>query len=173
MSDNALDIIVYIALTIGASVLGALKSSKDKNKKRQPSARHETARPEIFVPAEDETEGDFFDQIFGKRVEVPQQEVEIEKPEVGTEKQIIPDFLKRKEAEAIAHFGKSEEERMEILKSDQRARKDMRDKRFAALFQLHENDMQESDTNESISGNTIRFDLPEAVIASEILNRKY
>lgn len=62
---------------------------------------------------------------------------------------------------------------MEILKSDQRARKDMRDKRFAALFRLHENDMQESDTSESNSGNTIRFDLPEAVIASEILNRKY
>ena len=173
MSDNALDIIVYIALTIGASLLGALKSSKDKNKKRQPPARDETARPEIFIPAEDETAGDFFDQVFGSQVEVPQQKVEIEKPEVRTEKQIIPDFLKRKEAETFAHFGKSDEERIEILKSDQLARKAMRDKRFAALLQLHENDMQEGDTNESISGNTIRFDLPEAVIASEILHRKY
>lgn len=36
MSDNALDIIVYIALTIGASLLGVLKSSKDKTKRGNP-----------------------------------------------------------------------------------------------------------------------------------------
>lgn len=172
MSDNALDILVYIALTIGASVLGALRSSKDKKRKMQTSSKQETTRPEIFVPAEEEEE-DFFDQIFGKQAEISPQKTERVEPEVGMEKQIIPDFIKRKEAEAIAHFGKSDEERMKILRSDQQARKDMRDKRFAALFQLHENDMQENDTNEKSTSGTIHFDLPEAIIASEILNRKY
>ena len=177
MSDNTLDILIYIALTIGASAIGAIKSSKEKRRKAEAASRRPEPRPEVFTPvAEEEERGDFFDEIFGKRSEFSDREGEQYVPqpvivEETYEEEIVPEAVRRKEAEAIAHFGKTDEERIQILMSDRKARKEMRDQRFADLFKLHENNMM--DTDERQASDSDRFDIREAVIASEILNRKY
>ena len=40
MSDNGLDLIIYLALTIGASAIGFFKSSKEKKAKATPPIFH-------------------------------------------------------------------------------------------------------------------------------------
>lgn len=150
MSDNGgLDIILYIVVTIGVSILGAIKSYK----KQHPLP------PVIHADMEDSDEPDY-GTVFPQAE--PSKQETLERGENSSLEEI-----RKQDEEVLARFRRSEEERDNIRKNDQERKRKQRNERLAALFRDH------PDNAENNEENTKSFNLREAVISSEILNRKF
>lgn len=158
MSDNGLDLLVYIALTIGAGALSLLKSSREKKAK--------AARPEIFIPEnEDESEPVVIKEqpsfehpkdVFA-RVENPDDE--------------LAQKIKQVKLEGIANFGRTDEERYAMLERLQQESRSGRKKRFITSLTAEQEEIAESFPEKHSS--SFEFDTRNAIISAEILNRKY
>ncbi|WP_065220279.1 MULTISPECIES: hypothetical protein [Butyricimonas] len=161
MSDNGLDLIIYIALTLGASALGLIKSAKEKKAKG--------THPEVHQPEE------FFDESEDDTVIITQQP-EIFKPEeifqpVWHNEELSEKMEKEKE-ESITGFGRTDEERYAMLEKMQQESRKSRVKRASILLEEAEQELSNKQQNNT-TDNHFEFDIRQAIIASEILNRKY
>lgn len=156
MSDKGVDLIVYLLLTLGASAIGWFKASKEKKVKNTP--------PEFHLPEEEHDDLD--DEIV-----VISQEPEIPSPEpVFAPISNNDELVERARREInMNSFGKTDDERYAMLEQLQQARRG-RNKKEAILFK------EEEKSNEQPNNSTIEdfdFDIRQAIISSEILNRKY
>ena len=156
MSDKGVDLIVYLLLTLGASAIGWFKAAKEKKAKN--------ARPDFNLPEEERDNLD--DEII-----VISQEPEATPPEpVFTSASTNDELVERGKREInMNNFGKTDEERYAMLEKLQQARRG-RSKKEAILFK------EEEESNEQPSNTTTEyfdFDIRQAVISNEILNRKY
>lgn len=156
MSDKGVDLIVYLLLTLGASAIGWFKASKEKKTKNTP--------PEFHLPEEEHDSLD--DELI-----VISQEPEISSPEpVFAPISNDDELVERARGEINANnFGKTEEERYVMLEQLQQARRG-RTKKEGILFKDNEeSNRQPNDSNTE----SFDFDIRQAIISSEILNRKY
>ena len=161
MSDSALDLIVYLALTLGAGAVGLIKSSREKKAKN--------ARPVVQQPEE------FFDESDDDTIVITQQP-EIFKPQeifqpVWQDEELSEKLEKEKE-ESITGFGRTDEERYAMLERMQQEARKVRGKRITALFKEEEQEPSNEQQME-IPNKHFELDIRQAIIASEILNRKY
>ena len=156
MSDKGVDLIVYLLLTLGASAIGWFKASKEKKAKNTP--------PEFHLPEEEHDDLD--DEIV-----VISQEPEIPSPEpVFAPISNSDELVERAGREInVNNFGKTDEERYAMLEQLQQARRG-RNKKEAILFKEEEESNEQP--NNSITEH-FDFDIRQAIISSEILNRKY
>lgn len=162
MSDNGLDLIVYLVLTLGASALGLIKSSKEKKAK---STRTGIPHPEEDIDGPDD-----------EPVIVITQQPEAMKPEeifqpVWHTEELSEKMEKEKE-ESITGFGRTDEERYAMLEKMQQEARKVRGKRIQSLFKEDDEEPSNEQQNE-ISNKHFEFDIRQAIISSEILNRKY
>jgi len=158
MSDNGLDLIIYLALTIGASAIGFFKSSKEKKAKNLPP---------VFHTSEEEDENSEGNVIIAQQPETFFPE-EILSPVLPTDDAFAEKMKKEKEV-SIEGFGRTDEERYAMLEKFQETRRG-REKKTTILFK------EENLSNEQPSDNGLadfEFDIRKAIISSEILNRKY
>ena len=154
MSDNGLDLIIYLALTIGASAIGFFKSSKEKKAK---------AMPPVFHYPEEEDEDSEDDVIIT-------QEPEITFPSVQPIDDALAEKMKKEKEVSIEGFGKTDEERYAMLEKLQQSRRG-REEKTTIIFKE-----DDETSNEQPKGNgfsDFEFDVRKAIISSEILNRKY
>ena len=154
MSDNGLDLIIYLALTIGASAIGFFKSSKEKKAK---------ATPPIFHYPEEENE-DLEDDVIITR------EPEMTFPSVLPIDDALSEKMKKEKEVSIEGFGKTDEERYAMLEKLQQARRG-REKKTTVIFKDDEETSNEQPKENGFSD--LEFDIRKAIISSEILNRKY
>lgn len=157
MSDNGLDLIVYLVLTLGASALGLIKSSKEKKAK--------STRTGIPHPEEDIDEPDDEPVIV-----ITQQPEEIFQPVWHTEE--LSEKMEKEKEESITGFGRTDEERYAMLERMQQEARKVRGKRIQTLFKEDDEEPSNEQQNE-ISNKHFEFDIRQAIISSEILNRKY
>lgn len=158
MSDNGLDLIIYLALTIGASAIGFFKSSKEKKAKGFP--------PVFYTPEEEDEEPE------GNVIITQQPEMvftgETTSPVHPTDDTFAEKMKEEKEV-SIEGFGRTDEERYAMLEKLQQLRRG-REKKTTILFK------EEDSSNEQPKDNVLagfEFDIRKAIISSEILNRKY
>lgn len=156
MSDKGVDLIVYLLLTLGASAIGWFKASKEKKAKNTP--------PEFHLPEEEHDDLD--DEIV-----VISQEPEIPSPEpVFAPISNSDELVERAGRERnVNNFGKTDEERYAMLEQLQQTRRG-RTKKEVVLFKDDEEANEQP--NNSITEH-FDFDIRQAIISSEILNRKY
>lgn len=154
MSDNGLDLIIYLALTIGASAIGFFKSSKEKKTK---------ATPPVFHYPEEEDENEENDVIIT-------QEPEMTFPPVLPIDDALSEKMKKEKEISIEGFGKTDEERYAMLEKLQQSRRG-REKKTTIIFKDDEETSNEQPKENSF--NDFEFDIRKAIISSEILNRKY
>lgn len=161
MSDNGLDLIVYIALTLGASALGLIKSAKEKKAKG--------AHPEVHQPEEylDEPEDDTV--IITQQPEIFKPE-EIFQPVWHNEE--LSEKMEKEKEESITGFGRTDEERYAMLEKMQQESRKSRAKKTSILFKEEEEGSSNEQQNKTPDTH-FEFDIRQAIIASEILNRKY
>ena len=156
MNDNGVDLIIYLLLTLGASAIGWFKAAKEKKAKN--------ASPDLNFPEEEHDDVD--DEII-----VISQEPQAMPPEPVFAPVSAPDELMERGKREINmdNFGKTDEERYAMLEQLQQARRG-RTKKEVVLFKDDEESNEQP--NNSITEH-FDFDIRQAIISSEILNRKY
>ena len=155
MNDNGVDLIIYLLLTLGASAIGWFKAAKEKKAKN--------ASPDLNFPEEEHDDVD--DEII-----VISQEPQAMPPEPVFAPVSAPDELMERGKREINmdNFGKTDEERYAMLEQLQARRG--RGKKETTLVK------EEEEYNEQLNETTpeyFDFDIRQAIISSEILNRKY
>ncbi len=153
MNDNGFDLIVYLLLTVGASILGWVKSSKDKKTK--------TTHPEgPLIESEQMSEED-------------DAEDDSEEPNVIFPEPVFAAPSERVEepvANEVDENGYDQIDRDRYAMLELLKRRD-REKKVSLADQKGE------EKNKSVEEPTIHadyeFDIRQAIISSEILNRKY
>lgn len=161
MSDNGLDLIVYLVLTLGAGAVGMIKSAREKK------AKGTRPMPNVF------------EQLLGEEEEEPI--VITQQPEIVNQEDIFQPFtpvdnelsqkMEKVKEQSINGFGNSDEERYAILEKRKLDRRVARYRSSGPLLKEEEETPAESQGNGS--QKPYEFDIRQAVIASEILNRKY
>ena len=156
MNDNGVDLIVYLLLTLGASAIGWFKAAKEKKAKN--------ASPDLNFPEEEHDDAD--DEII-----VISQEPQAMPPEPVFTPVSTPDELVERGKREINmdHFGKTDKERYAMLEHLQQARRGRGKKETTPVKEEDEYNEQPSDTTPEY----FDFDIRQAIISSEILNRKY
>lgn len=157
MDDKWGDLIVYLLLTVGASAIGWFKSTKEKKAK--------TTRPEFHFPEEEPDESDEETVVISREPETVFPEPV---PAVVLDNSNELQERAKKEMN-VESFGKTDEERYAILEQLQQARRG-REKKTVELFKEEEKDNVQLNDSDSPD---FEFDIRQAIISSEILNRKY
>ena len=84
----------------------------------------------------------------------------------------LSEKLEKEKEESITGFGRTDEERYAMLERMQQEARKVRGKRITALFKEEEEEPSNEQQME-IPNKHFELDIRQAIIASEILNRKY
>lgn len=80
--------------------------------------------------------------------------------------------MEKEKEESITGFGRTDEERYAMLEKMQQESRKSRVKKTSILFKEEEEEPSNEQQNNT-TDNHFEFDIRQAIIASEILNRKY
>ena len=157
MSDKGVDLIVYLLLALGASAIGWFKASKEKKAKNTP--------PEFHLPEEES------DELEEETIVISQEPATVFPEPVFVPVSSNDELVEKARREInVNDFGKTDEERYAMLEQLQQARRG-RTKKEAVLLKDDEESTKQS--NNPTTEEPFDFDIRQAIISSEILNRKY
>jgi hypothetical protein len=160
MNDDSFQTFIYVLAVVGAVVLSVMKSYR---KARQQQAG--TPFPAGREPWQEEGEAPSFDEM-ARQEEWEEPSLE-EMARQFTHPVVPARPASRPEARPDIDLARYQEVTKQRQQEQERDRKIERDRRFAALFR--DNELRQTPGEEKKN----EFNLKEAIIYSELLNRKY